>query len=81
VVDKVVAFIAPKIFGGSNAPGPVGGEGVALPEQAWQLEQLEVEPCGADIMLTGYIKEVIPAEAKQEMREQAGFNQEPSTQL
>ncbi|CEP69434.1 Riboflavin biosynthesis protein RibD [Moorella glycerini] len=55
VVDKVVALIAPKIFGGIAAPGPVGGLGVASPEEAWQLERIQVEPCGVDIMLSGYL--------------------------
>lgn len=55
VVDKVVAFIAPKIFGGKEAPSPVGGRGVADPEAAWRLEKLEVERCGEDIMLSGYL--------------------------
>lgn len=55
-VDKIVAFIAPKIFGGTTAPGPVGGLGVASPDLAWQLEKLEVEPCGKDVMLSGYLR-------------------------
>ncbi|MGI9859846.1 bifunctional diaminohydroxyphosphoribosylaminopyrimidine deaminase/5-amino-6-(5-phosphoribosylamino)uracil reductase RibD [Moorella naiadis] len=55
VVDKVIAFIAPKIFGGVEAPGPVGGLGVADPEDAWRLDGLVVEPCGEDIMLSGYL--------------------------
>lgn len=56
VIDKVVAFIAPKIFGGAAAPGPVGGTGVATPEEAWQLEKVEVATCGIDIMLSGYLR-------------------------
>ncbi|OIQ58407.1 riboflavin biosynthesis protein RibD [Moorella thermoacetica] len=55
VVDKVVAFIAPKIFGGREAPAPVGGRGVADPATAWRLEKLAVERCGEDIMLSGYL--------------------------
>lgn len=55
VVDKVVTFIAPKIFGGLAAPGPVGGEGVATPGEAWQLEGMEATPCGDDVMLSAYL--------------------------
>ncbi|AKX93670.1 bifunctional diaminohydroxyphosphoribosylaminopyrimidine deaminase/5-amino-6-(5-phosphoribosylamino)uracil reductase RibD [Neomoorella thermoacetica] len=55
IVDKVVAFIAPKIFGGREAPAPVGGLGVADPATAWKLEKLAVERCGEDIMLSGYL--------------------------
>ncbi|MDN5344971.1 MAG: diaminohydroxyphosphoribosylaminopyrimidine deaminase [Clostridia bacterium] len=56
VVDKVVAFLAPRIFGGTAAPGPVGGMGVATPAEAWQLEGLEVGPCGPDLMISGYLR-------------------------
>lgn len=56
VVDRVIAFIAPKIFGGREAPGPVGGMGVSQPYEAWELEQVEVHPSGADIMITGLVK-------------------------
>ncbi len=55
-VDRIVAFIAPKIFGGTAAPGPVGGLGVASPDLAWQLDKLEIEPCGEDVMLSGYLR-------------------------
>ncbi|NLW07490.1 MAG: bifunctional diaminohydroxyphosphoribosylaminopyrimidine deaminase/5-amino-6-(5-phosphoribosylamino)uracil reductase RibD [Clostridia bacterium] len=56
VVDKIIAFIAPKIFGGTVAPGPVGGQGVTLPGEAWQLDNLTVEPCGEDVMLSAYLR-------------------------
>lgn len=56
IVDKVVAFIAPKIFGGTSAPGPVGGTGVAEPGAAWRLDNLEVMQCGEDLMLQGYVR-------------------------
>ncbi|MDK2821083.1 MAG: diaminohydroxyphosphoribosylaminopyrimidine deaminase [Clostridia bacterium] len=56
IVDKVIAFIAPKIFGGTEAPGPVAGIGIATPEEAWTLKDVEQEACGEDIMLTGYLK-------------------------
>lgn len=56
VVDRVIAFIAPRIFGGREAPGPVGGIGVSQPDEAWELEQVEVHPSGTDIMITGLVK-------------------------
>jgi diaminohydroxyphosphoribosylaminopyrimidine deaminase/5-amino-6-(5-phosphoribosylamino)uracil reductase len=55
-VDKVIAFIAPKIFGGTAAPGPVGGKGVNVPGEAWQLDNLAVESCGEDVMLSAYLR-------------------------
>ncbi|MBE3580753.1 MAG: bifunctional diaminohydroxyphosphoribosylaminopyrimidine deaminase/5-amino-6-(5-phosphoribosylamino)uracil reductase RibD [Thermoanaerobacteraceae bacterium] len=60
VVDRVIAFIAPKIFGGREAPGAVAGLGVCRPEEAWELEEVEVEPSGEDIMITGLISRQIP---------------------
>ncbi|MGB9782330.1 MAG: bifunctional diaminohydroxyphosphoribosylaminopyrimidine deaminase/5-amino-6-(5-phosphoribosylamino)uracil reductase RibD [Moorellaceae bacterium] len=55
VVDRVVAFIAPKIFGGREAPGPVAGLGVAHPDEAWKLEEVEMEPLEEDVMITGLL--------------------------
>ncbi len=55
LVDKVMAFIAPKIIGGAGAPTPVEGEGVASLAEALQLEDVEVERLGADILVSGYI--------------------------
>lgn len=54
-VDKVVAFVAPKIFGGESAPGPVGGTGVDRPEEAISLKDGRWETVGGDLLYTGYI--------------------------
>ena len=53
LVDKVLVFLAPKIFGGP-APGPVGGTGVAELVQAWRLARAEVHRLGEDLMIEGY---------------------------
>lgn len=53
-VNKVVAFIAPLIIGGQGAPSPVGDPGVRRVEEAWRLEQVQVERVDGDIMITGY---------------------------
>lgn len=53
-VSKVVAFMAPKLIGGTAAPGPIGGEGVAHMEEAIALENVEVETVGKDVKVTGY---------------------------
>jgi diaminohydroxyphosphoribosylaminopyrimidine deaminase/5-amino-6-(5-phosphoribosylamino)uracil reductase len=53
-VDKVVAFIAPRIIGGATAPGAVAGAGVATLEAAPLLEDVSVERAGPDIVVTGY---------------------------
>jgi len=54
LVDKVTFFIAPKIVGGSDAPGAVGGTGVELMAGALELERVQVIQRGRDIEVTGY---------------------------
>ena len=54
LVNKVTFFVAPKIVGGSEAPGAVGGIGVELMKDALQLEDVEVTQRGDDIEVTGY---------------------------
>lgn len=61
-VQKVLGFVAPKLVGGREAPGPVGGSGVALPE-AWRVEGLKVEKVGEDVLLTGYVSGGAPGPA------------------
>lgn len=56
IVDKVVAFVAPKILGGTEALTSVEGTGFAALPDAVQIENLTGEPSGEDIMLTGYVK-------------------------
>jgi len=60
IVDKVIFFISPKIIGGKNAPGPVGGEGVARVADAVKLTHLETRRFGEDIMIQGYIERPAP---------------------
>ena len=55
LVQKVQAYIAPKLFGGAGAPSPVGGEGVSLPAEALALEGLTVIRLGRDILLEGEV--------------------------
>lgn len=52
-VDRVQAYVAPKVFGGAEAPSPVGGMGAALPSQAVQLGCAQVERLGCDILVEG----------------------------
>ncbi|ACX53061.1 riboflavin biosynthesis protein RibD [Ammonifex degensii KC4] len=54
LVDKVIWMVAPKIFGGTKAPGPVGGEGVEHPDRALRLKDLTVKKLGADFCFEGY---------------------------
>ena len=56
LVDKVCAFVAPKIIGGKNALTAVEGEGFAKLSDAVQLKNISVEKLGEDIFIEGYIK-------------------------
>ncbi len=56
LVDKYYGFIAPKIIGGSGAMGPVGGQGVDCPNDAWSVDSIAIEKIGQDILISGYIR-------------------------
>lgn len=54
LVNKVHAFIAPKILGGKDAPTPVGGSGAEKMNQAVKLSNTAVHHFGEDLCITGY---------------------------
>ena len=51
LVNRLQLYLAPKIFGGGTAKGPVGGRGVALPENAFTLGPPTVTPMGEDLLI------------------------------
>ncbi|MGI0495017.1 bifunctional diaminohydroxyphosphoribosylaminopyrimidine deaminase/5-amino-6-(5-phosphoribosylamino)uracil reductase RibD [Alkalinema pantanalense CENA528] len=55
-VQKIWAFIAPKIIGGVNAPTPVGDLGFQEMTQALQLEKLRLQSIDTDWLIEGYVK-------------------------
>lgn len=55
VVQRVQAYVAPKLFGGGDAKSPVEGLGVALPAQAAALKDLTVTRLGEDLLIEGEI--------------------------
>ncbi|MEM7727349.1 MAG: bifunctional diaminohydroxyphosphoribosylaminopyrimidine deaminase/5-amino-6-(5-phosphoribosylamino)uracil reductase RibD [Cyanobacteria bacterium P01_A01_bin.45] len=55
VVQKVLAFVAPKIIGGINAPTPVGELGLNTMNQALSLESVEMSIVGSDCLIEGYL--------------------------
>ena len=59
LIDKVQAFIAPKIIGGKNAPSPVAGQGASEVNAAIGLEELSVRIISEDILITGYVKKEV----------------------
>lgn len=54
LIDKVTFFVAPKLFGGREARGAIGGDGVRTPDEAIALDRLEVRHIGQDLEITGY---------------------------
>ncbi|MDX2035729.1 MAG: bifunctional diaminohydroxyphosphoribosylaminopyrimidine deaminase/5-amino-6-(5-phosphoribosylamino)uracil reductase RibD [Isosphaeraceae bacterium] len=52
-VDEVDVFVAPKIFGGGTAPGPVAGIGIESPRLARRLEDRVVTLLGDDVRIQG----------------------------
>ena len=50
-IDEAHVFIAPKLFGGVDASGPVGGTGVALVADAGQFTLQNVDSFDDDVRL------------------------------
>ena len=53
IVQKVQAYIAPKIFGGASSKTPVGGTGFPTPAEAILLRNITVTQLGQDLLLEG----------------------------
>lgn len=51
IVNKVQAYIAPKIFGGTTAPSPVGGMGADSPSDSIMLKDPVITRFGGDFMI------------------------------
>lgn len=52
-IDRVAAFIAPKLVGGADAPSPIGGNGLVSMPQAWQLQNVQIQMIGDDMLMEG----------------------------
>jgi diaminohydroxyphosphoribosylaminopyrimidine deaminase / 5-amino-6-(5-phosphoribosylamino)uracil reductase len=52
LVDRVTAYVSPKILGGAGARMPVAGEGAPTLAEALQLSDMEVTRIGADVRLS-----------------------------
>ncbi len=49
VVDRLVLYLAPKLLGGTSAPGVLGGDGAATIADALSASIRSVEPIGEDL--------------------------------
>jgi diaminohydroxyphosphoribosylaminopyrimidine deaminase/5-amino-6-(5-phosphoribosylamino)uracil reductase len=54
LVDKVYAYVAPRLIGGKEAPGPLAGQGVEHLNASIQLRHVDFTRLGDDIVITGY---------------------------
>jgi diaminohydroxyphosphoribosylaminopyrimidine deaminase/5-amino-6-(5-phosphoribosylamino)uracil reductase len=57
IVDKVMCFVAPKLIGGRNAPGPIGGEGISSLSDVPYLQRISITPIpdSDDFLIEGYL--------------------------
>ena len=55
IVDKLMFFVAPKLIGGKDAPGPIGGVGIARLVEAFELHNVTTSQTGADFLIEGYL--------------------------
>ncbi len=56
IVNRVMAYVSPKLFGGSSAKTPVEGQGVTAPSSAFLLENTTVTRLGEDFLIEGTLK-------------------------
>lgn len=57
LVNRVYAYVAPKLIGGKEARSPVEGAGFARMREAEVLNEIEIIPFGEDICITGKMPE------------------------
>ena len=55
LVDKVYAYVAPRLIGGRDAPGPLGGKGAEHLAGSTLLRELDFTRLGDDLLITGYV--------------------------
>jgi diaminohydroxyphosphoribosylaminopyrimidine deaminase/5-amino-6-(5-phosphoribosylamino)uracil reductase len=55
LVDKVYAYIAPRLIGGQAAPTPLGGKGIDHLTDAVPLRDTDMARLGDDLMISAYV--------------------------
>ena len=56
LIDEVHIFIAPKLAGGGEAPGPIAGRGIDAMAAALALDEVAVERLDGDLYLRGRVR-------------------------
>lgn len=60
IVNKVMTYIAPKLFGGAGALSPIEGIGVDSPSEAFHLEDAQITKLGDDYLIESELKKCLP---------------------
>lgn len=55
IIQKIMAFIAPKIIGGTTAPSPIGELGFKQMTEALELQRISLHQIDKDILIEGYL--------------------------
>ncbi len=55
IVQKVQAYIAPRLLGGQNAKTPIEGQGVPYPNDAFTVKNINLISLGEDFLLEGEV--------------------------
>lgn len=55
LADRLMLYVAPKLLGGMQAPGPFGGPGLKMAD-ALAVQNLVVETIGPELLITGDLK-------------------------
>jgi diaminohydroxyphosphoribosylaminopyrimidine deaminase/5-amino-6-(5-phosphoribosylamino)uracil reductase len=55
-IQKVMAFVAPKLVGGAAAVTPVEGMGVERLSSAYALRNVQTQTVGSDLLIVGYLE-------------------------
>ena len=55
IINRIQAYIAPKVFGGAAAKTPVEGRGFPSPAEAVRLKNYTITPLGEDILIEGEV--------------------------
>ena len=58
IVSHIYSYVAPKIFGGTSAPGPVGGYGADAVSDAFVLHLAGIQQLGEDILIEYEVEDV-----------------------
>ncbi len=62
IIQKVYAYIAPKIIGGTGQFSPVGDLGLSLMTEAIDLKDFQLHTIGRDILIEGYLDSPAPTQ-------------------